>query len=209
MRLGTWPSAAKRHKLIFGVDENSALVVLGSQGKNNMDKSTVMRVEGEGGVTILDFTGATVSNSSNSCRRGDCDDSNSFSNGFVSISNVSLSYLTEGDEYSQGQFRIALWKTSLQGREEHERALTSYDIFSSATGTQFTNRRDHPREFVRIACYFFHSKSYTTEGFTKEQHPTFKVVLSKVNGSAGFEGVNTDGQSFTSFINMRVDITPL
>lgn len=181
MRLLTWPAVKKYQTRAFGVDENTALI------STSHPSNTTVLVFGQNGVFVFDTSYATATNDY--------------------IHNVTVSYLTEDDEWNSAinYISIAMWKTPLKGREELAHAATSHDIFSSASTS--SNTRAHPREFAKVACALFNSKDDTSANYTFETNPVFKVTLAKVpNFSLGFQGENSQGRNFTSIINMRVDI---
>ncbi|MBD2103027.1 cyanophycinase [Leptolyngbya sp. FACHB-261] len=177
---------------VYGVDENTALVVT--------DPSTPevqMEVIGQGGVFISDLTGATVDTSSD----------------YWSISGVSATYLTEGDQYNplSGTATFAPWKTAISNQDCGRLPLTQ-DIFSSLTPEPpLDQERANPRALTDTAIRLFNSCATSAKGQSYETDPIPYIVTlteSAEAGSQGFVGTNERGTQKTSFENLLITIGP-
>jgi cyanophycinase len=162
----------------FGVDEDTAMVIQSDQ----------FTVQGTQGVTIYDFENAVVGH-----------------NDHFKLENALIHYLTTGDSYNFTSKKVTFadWKSTLVGREQHETARTSNDIFSSYRNVDEQDYRKNPMEFVKVSTEMYNSKSTQTTGWSYEIEPTFEVVMQKEG--VGYEGTQNN-KSYISFSGMKASI---
>lgn len=168
--------------MAYGIDQNTALFITNADTPNAQ-----MQIIGQGGAYILDLTHASVK----------------FVGKFWTIYGVKATYLTHGDSYNPTTktATIASFKSPLAGHEHHKQAITTNDIFDSSRNPG----NALPDAFTAISTYLFDSQSTSTYGTTFEQTPAFKVVMTKMRGSAGYEGIFRT-TTYISYINLNVDI---
>ncbi|MBD2460333.1 cyanophycinase [Oscillatoria sp. FACHB-1407] len=168
----------------FGVDENTALIVT-----NTGTPDVNFEVLGQGGVFISDLTSAEV---------GEKD-------GYWTISGVTATYLTEGDQYNPLTNTATFEnKTSLTGREQLDSVPLEENIFSCLDEEgDWTN----PRGFTDTAIALFNSRSTEVIGQSCQTDPIYQANLGKPVGE-GFFGTDSQGVTRYSFQNLDIDIAP-
>jgi len=151
----------------FGIDQDTAFVT---------DDDDYFYVKGQGGVTIMDVSGAQSYNP-----RGN--------RGRWAVKNVRVSYLTDGDYYvaSSGNIYFADSKYSVYGDSDVQ-PITSDNVFGDG-------------EFLKVAKTMFQSMDYSTSGTSSESMPKFEVELKQQDDSIAY----SDGNLF-SFKNLYIDI---
>ncbi|KAJ3442190.1 cyanophycinase [Anaeramoeba flamelloides] len=183
----------------YGIDENTALVVLDSLS-NNPTMEIISPPDEVSGVWVMD-----LSQSSEYTK-----------NDYWNIKDVKASFLTEGDKYypSTGKYVVANWKTSLNGREIYPSPMTpTDDVFSSPDANSRQNKRlksltrTNPNKFTKVSTDLFDSKGDNTYGITYENDPTYKVFFQKsaTFNSEGFQGYKKN-LNYYSIRNMKIDI---
>ena len=204
-------SSDTRQPLSFGIDENTALIVI-----NSGTPDAVMSVVGDGGVSIFDLRQSKIA----------------WVNGFWSTDDVKMSYLTQGDlfEVEDENIKFASWKTPFAERHQSEESMIpSINIFSSLepalgrvmsllmfrnsanTVRSILSDRPDAREFIATAFSLLKSSKTSISGRTFESDPvTYRVTLSKdvSQGSQGLVGTNRLGEEIISFQNLIIQITP-
>jgi cyanophycinase len=172
-----------QESVIFGIDENTALMVEDSVG-------TVM---GETGVFVFDLSKAQQQK-----------------NGDFSLNNIKVTYLTEGDQINLENYevKVAEWKKNIKGNEEHDHTLEeSTDIFSSPNNYDpDTDERRNPREFIRITTDLFNSAlDDSTNAFTYEEDPEFELSFAKSSDSLGYIGEKNQS-TYISYMGLTLNI---
>lgn len=168
---------------IYGVDENTALVV-----RDAGTDQVRMEVLGELGVSIFDLSNATISNPED---------------GYWSISDVSMTYLTEGDRYDPLTKTATFPEKSPLTCDPDEMVPASTDIFSALNSE---GDRALPREFINVALDLVTSCATTATGRSEETNPVaFQVTMSD-GATQGYFGLDTQGVEKQSFSNLAVDI---
>jgi len=163
------------------IDEDTAIVI---QDNN-------FQVVGYNGVWAIDLSNSSPSNNGS----------------YFSIKNVSIAYLTKGDQLNLINKNItwASWKNNIRGKEQHDfpmRATT--DIFSSPNNYK-NGSRVNPEMFNNVTTDLFDSaKVNTTYGLTYETHPEFRVDFDKSLG-LGMVG-NLGTTRYISYANLQVEI---
>ncbi|MBD0269189.1 MAG: cyanophycinase, partial [Cyanobacteria bacterium Co-bin8] len=171
----------------YGVDENTSLIV-----KNPGTEDVIFEVLGEGGVFISDVSRSVV---------GEKD-------GFWTISGVTATYLTEGDQFNPlTKTASFIGKTSLTGQEALGEVPDEENIFSyyDFDLRDWTNQR----AFTEQAIDLVNSTASIAFGTSLENDPTYGVTLSKIAGTEGFVGFDSQGAPRYSFRTVRVDIAPV
>jgi cyanophycinase len=169
----------------YGMDQNTAISV-------NLNSKTAT-VVGTQGVTICQSKDAKWA-------KGEP---------YTTVYNMRCSYATPYDkiDLATGKISFASYKTPLVGREGPDHALASNDIFNSP---------DNPnggqvaiKQFVLAATSLFNSTDNQSLSYTWETQPMrFGITMTKDAQSVGYEGTVV-GISFTSYQDLRVDITPM
>jgi cyanophycinase len=169
----------------FGVDENTALIVT-----NTGTPDVNFEVLGQGGVFISDVSSAEV---------GEKD-------GYWTISGVTATYLTEGDQYNPLTNTATFGnKISLTGREQLDFVPLEENIFSCLDDEgDWTN----PRGFTDTAIALFNSRSDRAYGQSCQTDPTYQANFLKPTGAEGFFGTDSQGVTRYSFQNLEIDIAP-
>jgi len=171
-------------KMAFGVDENTGLLI------TNLETSTPeMEVMGEEGVTVFDLSNAEIKDSTD----------------YFSIENVSVTYLTQGDRFDPNTKTVLFPTKNPLICSSPEIPATSNDIFSHLSPS---GNRKNPSEFVKVATSLFESCQNTTQGLSFENKPIFQVTMTQnqVLGSQAYLGIDAQGNSSTSYVNLQVDI---
>ncbi|VEP12704.1 Cyanophycinase (fragment) [Hyella patelloides LEGE 07179] len=169
---------------VYGMDENTALVVT-DVGTDRVS----MEVLGELGVSIFDLSDATVSDSE--------DD-------YWSISDVSMTYLTEGDRYNPLTETATFSEKSPLVCNPGETVADSTDIFSTLGSN---GDRDNPREFIETALDLVESCATKATGRSASTNPVpFQVTMTENNSTQGYLGADSQGVEKQSFTNLVIDI---
>ena len=156
--------------MVFGIDENTALVV------RDVGNQAEMTVLGEQGVSIFDLSEATVNE----------DD--------WSISDVFMTYLTAGDRYDP-LTKTATFPQKTVSDCAGETIPTSTDIFSAATGD-----RQNPSEFINVALDLAASCATTATGRSAQTDPVVQVTMSDESATSyvGLDSQGIKKQSFVN-----------
>ena len=163
--------------MVFGIDENTALVV------RDVGNQAEMTVLGEQGVSIFDLSEATVNE----------DD--------WSISDVSMTYLTAGDRYNP-LTKTATFPSKTPAACASDTVSTSDDIFSAFNAT---GDRPNPREFINVALDLAASCATTATGRSAQTDPVIQVTMSDESATS-YVGFDSQGIKKQSFVNLTVDI---
>jgi cyanophycinase len=170
----------------YGMDQNTALVVSLS--------TRTASVAGTGGINIFNISSAKIDKSAP----------------YFTVQNVLYSYATPGDiiDVTTGAVSFAAYKRPLAGREGPLPPFTSTDVFNSPDKPV----QSDTKQFIVAATGLMNSTRSQSSSISWESKPTFGVTMIKDCMTVGYEGVATAGAgagiSFTSFINMRIDIQP-
>lgn len=169
---------------VYGMDENTALVV-----KDVGTDQVSMEVLGELGVSIFDLSNATIS---------DPEDD------YWSISDVSMTYLTEGDRYDPLTKTATLTEKDILVCDRDTIVPYSTDIFS-AFNTE--GDRANPREFINVALELGESCATTATGRSQETDPVaFQVTMTEKESTEIYSGLDSQGREKQSFTNLSIDI---
>jgi cyanophycinase len=169
-----------RRTLGFGIDENTALIYLGSEN--------LVKVAGAAGVTIINAKDASIS----------------YVQKLPDIENLTVSYLDEGDSYDvvTGTITPAADKKPTRGNEYYKVHNPGQAGMLSGYSNSFpdlatVNLMDNKStDTVRNISFF-------------DQNAGFMVTLSKTPSSAGYYADRPgDGDHYT-VTNIRMDITPV
>ncbi|MGL5083152.1 MAG: cyanophycinase [Microcoleaceae cyanobacterium] len=171
----------------FGVDENTALIVTDSDTEPD-----TLDVIGEHGVSIFNLSAAKVIEH----------------NGYWSISNVLMSYLTDGDQYHpQSQtVTIAPWKHPIICQNQYL-ILNSEQVFGDCDQVQ-QMEEDSPG-FINLALDFFKNCTTVIHGqSSRRSSGLFEVELQKNRqiNSVGYQGNDANGRNKYSFSNLEISI---
>lgn len=159
------------HDRVYGVGEDSALLVTGAGTAGE-----TARVLGTNGVSILDLRAAGVGQVG----------------GHWSISGVRWSYLTDGDTYDPGRWRVGKSPASTPVvPADRAAAPPTADVFGSYA------LRDAAFDLAGAA------RSTSTTGTTAETAPRFVVGLTK---DAAFTAYGVGGSGPTSFTGLALSI---
>lgn len=164
----------------FGVDENTALIYIGSEN--------VFRVAGAGGVTVMNRTNARIS----------------YVQGLPCIENLSVSYLEEGDTYhcTTGMITPADGKKSTRGNEYNDIPNPGQTgILSGNAGTL--------RDLLTINLMDNKGADTVRNVTFVDDHSGFQLTLSKNPESAGYYTEKPYGTERYTVINVRMDIIPV
>jgi cyanophycinase len=169
-----------RFKLAFGVDENTALIYSAS-GRS-------IQLAGEAGVTIIDASEATISYVGN----------------LPDISNLSISYLEEGDTYviPTGEISPAPGKKATRGNESYKRENPAQGGILSPNGATFLDV---------ITINLIDNKaaeSISNLSFTGNEIG-FLLTFTKKPGSQGYYAENTSEEDQYTVSDIRLDISPV
>jgi cyanophycinase len=164
----------------FGVDENTALIYMGSQN--------LVKVAGASGITVMDRSGARIS----------------YIRGLPRIENLSVSYLMENDTYdlTTGRITPAEGKKPTRGNEYNDIPDAGQSgILSGSSATLrdllTTNLLDNKgADTIR---------NVTLHG----NHPGFMVTLIKKPESAGYYSEQPYGTERYTVVDVRMDIIPV
>lgn len=169
-----------RFGLGFGVDENTALFYSASDRK--------IQAVGGGGVTIVNVAGAEVT----------------YTNGLSELSNLTVSYLENGDTYlvSSGELIPATGKKPTRGNENYSRGNTAQVGLLSANGSTF-------RDVITINLIDNEaSESVSNLTFTDEEN-AFLLKFTKKPNSQGYYMENAREEDEYSVSDIRLDISPV
>ena len=170
----------KQGTLGYGIDENTALVYNGEQNR--------MHVAGAAGVTILNTSGARISNVQK----------------LPVIENINLSYLEEGDSYdfATGKITPAEGKQSSLGKEHYSGQYVGQEGILSPNPSTFRDlitrslTDNKESDTIKNITYFDHSSA-------------FQVSLSKTSKSEGFYPEKNRHGDRCTVTGIRMDITPV
>jgi cyanophycinase len=169
-----------QHTLAFGVDENTALVYSAAD--------RIIRVAGKGGVTILDASEATMT------RKGILPE----------ISNLSVSYIEEGDSYIVSTKKIipAPGKKETRGNEYYHRENPAQGgILSPNSST-----------FLDLVTYNLidNEAAETVSNISFAGNDTgFRFTFTKKPESQGYYLEDENEQDHYTVCDIRLDITPV
>ena len=169
-----------RFNLAFGIDENTALIYTAP------DRN--IQVAGAAGVTVINATDAAVS----------------YVKGLPDISNLSISYLENGDSYhiQTGGLIPAPGKKATRGNEYYKREHPVQAGILSANGSTL-------RDVITINLIDNKgSESVSNLSFTDEEN-AFLLTFTKKSGSQGYYLENARGQDEYSVADIRLDISPV
>jgi len=169
-----------RFHMAFGVDENTALIYSAS------DRS--IQVAGEAGVTIIDASDATIS----------------YFGGLPEISNLSISYMEEGDRYlvPAGILTPAPGKKPTRGQESYTRPNPAQAGILSPNGATFL-------DLVTINL-IDNSKAESVSNLTFTDHGNgFLLTFSKKAGSQGYYAESAEEEDLYTVSDIRLDIVPV
>jgi len=171
---------------VFGVDENTCLVVIDADTEN-----VRMNVLGQNGVYIFDLR--------NAWQHTDPDLI------YWLFSQITAHYLTDGDIWLQSGsiLELAPWKSVID--PHYDSSLTSEDIFSSLVNTK-TGAPLNPNEFTKVSTRLFDSHDSSAYGLTNESNPIrYQVTFTKTVSSKGYYGTD-HGVSSISYYGVQVDV---
>ncbi|MDJ0634377.1 MAG: cyanophycinase [Xenococcaceae cyanobacterium MO_188.B29] len=169
---------------IYGVDENTTLIV-----RDVGTEQVSMDVLGERGVSIFELSNANI---------------NDREDEYWSISNVPMTYLTEGDRYNPLTKIATFPNKSPLVCVPDKTVPQSTDIFSTLNSQ---GDRTNPREFINIATDLVESCDTTATGRSQEKNPVaFQVKMSENNSTKGYLGLDSQGKEKQSFTNLTIDI---
>lgn len=178
---------------VYGMDENTALVV-----KDVGTDRVSMEVLGELGVSIFDLSNATISDP----EEGDW-----------SISDVLMTYLSEGDRYNPLTKKATFPEKNTLVCDQDKIVPYSTDIFSAfnAQGDQpeglALRDRDNPREFINVALELAESCATIATGRSQETDPVaFQVIMTETDSTEISSGLDSQGIEKQSFTNLSIDI---
>ena len=172
---------------VYGVDENTALVVTGT-GTSEVR----FEVLGQGGVFIADLANADVGEK----------------NGYWTIDGVEATYLTEGDQFDPLTKAASFGNKSPLKTQEQTKAIplteNIFSYFDDELG-DWTNQR----AFTETAIALSKSEADTVLGESFETDPTYAVKFTKSPASQGFSGLDSQGVLQYSFEQLEIEITPV
>jgi cyanophycinase len=169
-----------RFNLAFGVDENTALIYSSSDRK--------IQVAGAAGVTIVNAADAVVSDAS----------------GLPDISNLSVSYLENGDAYlvATGELIPAPGKKATRGNEYYKREHPAQAGILSANGSTL-------RDVITINLMDNKgAESISNLNFTDGEN-AFLLTFTKKPTSQGYYFENAREEDEYSVSDVRLDISPV
>lgn len=167
-------------RFAFGVDENTALVLINRPGK-----SAKMKVVGENGVQVFDLKRAK--------KKGGHE---------WSLSTVKATYLTHGDQFSPAkqQIRFARGERTQSRAPLHAQDELVADIFSSVDN-RAQGARKNPSAFAKLSSELAKSDSDSVVARAWRQREV-RVRLSKQRGA----DKTRTGKRSRSYHNLRVDV---
>lgn len=169
-----------RFNIGFGIDENTALIYIGSQN--------LVKVAGASGVTIINATNASLS----------------YIQGLPHIENLLVSLLEEGDSYdgTTGQISPSVGKKPTRGNEYYNIENPGQAGILSANSTIF-------RDLVTINLIDNKGADTVQNVSFVDQNSGYLVTFIKTPLSAGFYTDKPDGEDRYTVTDLRMDITPV
>ena len=169
-----------RFKTGFGVDENTALIYIGSRN--------MVKVAGAGGVTMINTTDATLS----------------YVQKLPAIENLTVNYLEDGDSYDATTGII-----TPTGDKKPTRGHEYYDVRNPGQAGILSGYSNSFRDLITVNLMDNKGTDTIHNVSFYDQHAGFLVTFSKTPLSAGFYVDRpTDGDRYT-VTNIRMDITPV
>jgi cyanophycinase len=164
----------------FGIDENTALIYLGSQN--------LLTVAGASGVTILNRADARIS----------------YLHNLPCIENLSVSYLMEDDtcDLTTGKILPAAGKKPTRGNEYN-------DIPNPGQTGILSGNSNTLCDLITINLMDNRSADTVRNVTFYDDHTGFLVTLIKESGSAGFYTEQPYGTERYTVVNVRMDIKPV
>lgn len=169
-----------KFNLAFGVDENTALIYSASEHK--------IKVAGAAGLTILNSAEASIS----------------YPQGLPEITNLSVSYLENGDAYlvTTGELIPAPGKKATRGNEYYKREHPAQAGILSANGSTL-------RDVITINLMDNKgTESISNLNFTDDEN-AFLLTFTKKPASQGFYFENAREEDEYSVSDIRLDISPV
>ena len=167
----------------FGIDENTALVVI----------DNIARIIGYNGVYFFNLTKAI-----------------SDEQFYFSISNVYVSYLTQDDIINLEEYSVVVapWKKNMKNIVKNiQLPPENYYIFSSIMNSD-SKERLNSEEFTKVSLNLIEdNKINQTYGFTFQDEPRFRVLFSKTNETNGLIG-EVGSKFFITYLDMIIIILP-
>jgi cyanophycinase len=172
--------AQDRYPIGFGVDENTALIYSASD--------RTIQVAGEGGVTIIDAREADIS----------------FFGGLPSVSNLSVSYIEEGDVYKVPEDQIipSAEKQPVRGHESYSLANSAQAGILSPHGATFL-------DLVTINLIDNSGADSISNITFTDQSNGFLLTFSKKAISKGFYAESEEGKDRYTVSDIRLDVSPV
>jgi cyanophycinase len=169
-----------RFTLGFGVDENTALIYIGSQN--------LVKVAGAGGITLIDATNASLS----------------YIRGLPSIENLLVSHLEDGDSFdgTTGKITPAEGKKPTRGNEYYDISNNGQAGILSANSTSFS-------DLATINLLDNKGAEVVKNISFSDQESGFMVTLTKSPESDGFYTDQPDGEDHYTVTKIRMDIAPV
>lgn len=169
-------------EMTYGVDENTSLIVT---------DDGMVEVLGQGGVFISDLSGAEVGEK----------------NGDWTISDVEVTYLTEGDRFDPFTGTAFFDNKSLlttAGGGELPVTENIFSYFDDELG-DWTDQRI----FTETAIALFEPNAASAFGESFESDPTYGVSFVRTPESFGYAGTDSQGTRRISFEKLSVTIAPV
>ncbi len=164
----------------FGIDENTALIYIGSQ--------KILKVAGTAGVTIVNTSDAGIS----------------YIQALPKIENVMLSYLEDGDifEITSGKIIPAEGKKNTKGKEY-------YTISNPAQAGMFSGSASNFLNLITVSLMDNKAADKVTNLNFTDSGNGFQVTMSKTHESLGYFTDKPGGVDRYTVTNVRMDITPV
>lgn len=164
----------------FGVDENTALIYIGSLN--------LVKVAGAGGVTLIDASNASLS----------------YFQGLPAIENILVNLLQEGDSFdgAKGLIIPSVGKKLTRGNEYYNTENPGQAGILSANSTSFS-------DLATVSLMDNKSADSVQNISFSDQHSGFMVTLYKTPRSAGFYTDQPDGEDHYTVTRIRMDIVPV
>jgi len=169
-----------RFKLGFGIDENTALIYIGSQNQ--------VKVAGASGVTLINTIDAGLS----------------YIQQKVNIENLLVSYLEDGDSYdvATGKITPKLGKNPTRGNEYYNIQNPGQAGILSGYSTTF-------RDLITVNLIDNKGADTVHNVSFYDQNSGFLVTLYKTTSSEGFYTDKPNDEDRYTVTNIRMDITPV
>jgi len=173
-------NSREKYQLAFGVDENTALIYTASDRR--------IQVAGAAGLTIINAAETTFSQVQ----------------GLPEITNLSVSYLENGDSYlvSTGELIPVAGKKATRGNEYYKREHPAQAGILSANGSTL-------RDVITINLMDNKSaESVSNLNFTDSEN-AFLLTFTKKTSSQGFYFENAREEDEYSVSDIRLDVSPV